>query len=87
MDLESCPAFPIQGCGIAWTCLCWADPARPVARGVQIGICERKWIVYDGAVDVQVKSLSKMSKATILSGKKQTFCGYMNIMGSILIYE
>ena len=86
-DLESCLAFPIRGCGIAWACLCWVDPAKPMARGVQIGICRRKLIVYDGAVDVQVKTLSAMSKATILSGKKQTFCGYMNIMGSILDYE
>lgn len=22
LDLESCPAFPIQGCGIARACLC-----------------------------------------------------------------
>lgn len=45
------------------------------------------WIVCDGAVDVQVKSLSTMCKATILSGKKQTFCGYVNVTGSILDYE
>lgn len=48
---------------------------------------EREWIVRDGAVDAQVKSCSIMSKATILSEKKLSFGGYMNIMGSILGYE
>lgn len=33
---QPCLAFAIQGCGIAGTSLCWAHPARHIARGVHV---------------------------------------------------
>lgn len=42
LGLELCQAFPIQGCGIAWIFLHWADIGRPMASGVQIGILQKE---------------------------------------------